>query len=563
MSQHDSRSIDQKRNEAIQYEQTRLLFNALPTSIWGTFLGILFATIILWPIIEHTLLTTWIVFFSLLTTARAVHGRIYKKVSPQPRETLKWTRQFIAGSLASGFAWGCIGIWLFPSGHVVYQVVLAFMLSATCAIAITSLSSLRFPVISFLLIALLPLTIRFFISGTEVGIIMGTMVSILIVLLMISALRIYRTTLDNISLRLDALAREEELRRSQQHLTLHIQNTPLAVIEWNTNLEVTNWNTAAEKIFGYSKDDAIGKRADELIMPQHECEKIEIEWLATLANQEALHGTTENRTKDGQIILCEWYKTLLIDESGKIVGMASLMQDITERKRIEEMKNSFISVVSHELRTPLTSLKGSLGLMLGGAVGDIPESAHKMLNIANNNANRLLVLINDILDIEKIQSGKLEYKFQSIDVMPLIEEAIHDGSGYALEYGVHLVITQRLDNAQIKADPSRLIQVLNNLVSNAIKFSPHGDKVEFSITQHDDQVRISIADHGPGIPKKFQSKIFDRFTMSDTSDSRGVGGTGLGLSIAKTIVEDHGGIISFETQEGQGTTFSIEFPKIN
>ena len=563
MSQHDSRSIDQKRNEAIQYEQTRLLFNALPTSIWGTFLGILFATIILWPIIEHTLLTTWIVLFSLLTTARAVHGRIYKKVSPQPRETLKWTRQFIAGSLASGFAWGCIGIWLFPSGHVVYQVVLAFMLSATCAIAITSLSSLRFPVISFLLIALLPLTIRFFISGTEVGIIMGTMVSILIVLLMISALRIYRTTLDNISLRLDALAREEELRRSQQHLTLHIQNTPLAVIEWNTNLEVTNWNTAAEKIFGYSKDDAIGKRADELIMPQHECEKIEIEWLATLANQEALHGTTENRTKDGQIILCEWYKTLLIDESGKIVGMASLMQDITERKRIEEMKNSFISVVSHELRTPLTSLKGSLGLMLGGAVGDIPESAHKMLNIANNNANRLLVLINDILDIEKIQSGKLEYKFQSIDVMPLIEEAIHDGSGYALEYGVHLVITQRLDNAQIKADPSRLIQVLNNLVSNAIKFSPHGDKVEFSITQHDDQVRISIADHGPGIPKKFQSKIFDRFTMSDTSDSRGVGGTGLGLSIAKTIVEDHGGIISFETQEGQGTTFSIEFPKIN
>ncbi len=546
----------------MRYEQAKLLFNALPTSVWGTFLGIFFVVVILWPVIEHTLLTTWAVIFIVITTARAVHSRIFAKASPPPGEIIKWTRQFIVGSLASGFAWGAVGIWLFPAEHVEYQLMLAFMLSATCAIAITSLSSLRFPVITFLLIALLPLAVRFFVNDTDTGTIMGLMVSILIVLLVVSALRIYRTTFDNVSLRLDALAREDELRRSQQHLALHIQSTPLAVIEWNTNLEVTNWNPAAEKMFGYSKEEALGKRATELIVPPHTRETVEKYWQATLANKGGLHDTFENRTKDGQSILCEWYKTPLIDENGNVVGIASLTQDITERKRIEELKDGFVAVVSHELRTPLTSIRGSLGLILGGAVGDLPESAYNMLNIANNNTNRLLVLINDILDIEKIQSGKLEYNFQSVEVMPLIEEAINDGSGYALQYDVHLLVDQRLDNVRIKADPCRIMQVLNNLVSNAIKFSPKGKNVAFSVVRHNHHVRISVTDHGPGIPKDFQSKIFERFTMSDSSDSRGVGGTGLGLSIARTIVEDHDGAISFETQEGQGTTFYIDFPEI-
>lgn len=563
MPAHDHQMQNIKRDDAIRYEQTRLLFSAMSTSVFGTFLGILFAVAVLWSVIDHAVLISWAIAFSLITLVRGMHAAAFKRLAPAPEAIHKWTTQFVVGSLAAGLCWGAAAIWLFPSEHVVFQMMLAFMLTSTCAIAITSLSSLRLPVVTFLLVALLPLATRFFMSGTEVGFVMGLMVSILIILLMVSALRIYSTTYANISLRLEALAREDELRRSQQHLTLHVQNTPLAVIEWNTALEVTNWNPAAEKMFGYPKEEALGKRAVDLIVPTESRERVEQDWQATLKNKGVQHGITENWTKDERKILCEWYKTPLIDESGEVVGIASLTQDITERKRMDELKNNFVSVVSHELRTPLTSIRGSLGLILGGAMGGIPQDAQKMLNIANNNTNRLLVLINDILDLEKIQSGKLDYHFENVEVMPLIEGAIHDASGYALEHEVTLVIRQPLANIHIYADPSRIMQVLNNLVSNAIKFSPTGADVEFSVTEQDHRVQISVSDHGPGIPKDFQPKLFDRFTMSDSSDSRGVGGTGLGLSIAKTIVEDHGGVISFVTEEGQGTTFSVEFPEIH
>lgn len=554
--------MDTKRSDVIRYEQTKLLYNAMTTSVWGTALGIFFLVMILRPVIDHTVLTIWAVFFGLLTSTRAVHAYVFWRVTPSPAEIPKWTRQFAAGSLVAAFCWGSAGLWLFPVDHAVSQVMVAFVLTITCAVAITTLSPLRYLIFAYIIIALLPLAVHFLLIGTATGRLMGIMLSILIFLLMASAQHIYRTTLANISLRLDALDREEELRDSRQRLALHLQRTPLAVIEWNTDFEVTDWNNSAETIFGYTREEALGKHGLELIVPENTREYGNNVWRQLLANTGGLRSTNENITKDGRIILCEWYNTPLIDDSGRVIGIASLTQDVTERIRVEQLKNEFVSVVSHELRTPLTSIRGSLGLIVGHAVGEVPDKVKQLLEIANNNTERLLLIINDILDIDKIESGKLEYRLQPIQIMPLIEQAIVANNGYALQYDVHLKISQRVDDAFILADSDRIMQVLGNLVSNAVKFSPKGGRVELSVVRRDHCVRVSVTDHGPGIPEDFCSKLFDKFTQADTSNTRGSGGTGLGLSIAKGIVEHHNGGIDFMTEQGRGTTFYFELPEV-
>jgi len=238
-----------------------------------------------------------------------------------------------------------------------------------------------------------------------------------------------------------------------------------------------------------------------------------------------------------------------------------LARDITERQRIDNIKNEFISTVNHELRTPLTSIRGSLGLISGGAVGEIPEQAKEMLQVAANNTERLLLLINDILDIQKIESGQMTFNFDCIDMMPFIDKALIDNAAFAEEYGVKFVIMDKLDGAKVYADIVRLSQVMANLMSNAAKFSTQGDTVQIGLTKNRHYYIISVTDHGSGIPESFYDKLFDKFTQSDSSDTRKKGGTGLGLSITKLIVERHKGKIHFDSKIGSGTTFYVVLPE--
>jgi signal transduction histidine kinase len=251
----------------------------------------------------------------------------------------------------------------------------------------------------------------------------------------------------------------------------------------------------------------------------------------------------------------------LVDESGNVIGIASLAQDVTERIRVDQMKRDFVSIVSHELRTPLTAIRGALGLILGGATGKAPEKMNDLIKIADDNTQRLLHIINDILDIDKIESGVLEYHFSNVPVMPLLEKAVTNNNSYAQQYDVNLKITQRLE-ACINVDSNRIMQVLDNLVSNAIKFSPKGEEVELSVTHHNNNIRISVRDHGPGIPKDFQDKLFDKFTQADFSNTRGANGAGLGLNIAKAVIEHHNGQIGFITDKDEGTTFHFDLPEM-
>jgi len=233
------------------------------------------------------------------------------------------------------------------------------------------------------------------------------------------------------------------------------------------------------------------------------------------------------------------------------------VRDITERKEVERMKNEFISTVSHELRTPLTSIRGSLGLLEGGVMGELPPQALDMVRIARTNTERLIRLINDILDLEKMEAGKLELKLTLLECVALVEATLTGVQGLADAAGVTL--RSEVEGApRVKGDPDRLIQVLTNLVSNAVKFSPRGAPVTVRVVETPDgRVRFSVVDQGPGISPEQRGRLFGRFQQLDGSDTRSKGGTGLGLAISQAIVDQHGGRIEVESEEGRGSTFTF------
>jgi signal transduction histidine kinase len=241
-------------------------------------------------------------------------------------------------------------------------------------------------------------------------------------------------------------------------------------------------------------------------------------------------------------------------------GLLRALRYAVERKRLDRLKDEFVSTVSHELRTPLTSIFASLGLLIGQAGGNLPDPMGRLLAIAHKNSERLVRIINDILDIEKMQSGRAVFNFGRVDVRSLVEQAIEGNRALAEGYGVRI----RLEGAQavsdVRADPDRLTQVVTNLLSNALKFSSVQDEVVVSIEQAVNAVRISVRDHGVGISVDFRPHIFERFAQADATNTRQKGGTGLGLSIVKQIVDRLGGETGFTDAPGGGTVFHVELP---
>jgi signal transduction histidine kinase len=244
-------------------------------------------------------------------------------------------------------------------------------------------------------------------------------------------------------------------------------------------------------------------------------------------------------------------------QSGVIFGIA---RDITQQQKLEKIKSEFISIVSHELRTPLTSIRGALGLVLGLFSTDMPEKAQELLKMANSNSERLTLLINDLLDLEKIDSGKFTLDLQKLNVAKLTRQAIEANNGYASEYKVHLQLLEVPEHINVYADEHRMMQVFANLLSNAIKYSPQDGSVEINVHEKESRIRISVRDFGQGIPTSFYPSIFQRFSQADSSSTRSKGGTGLGLSITKAIIEQHHGSIDFASEEGVGTEFYFDLP---
>ncbi|HYH83810.1 MAG TPA: ATP-binding protein [Longimicrobium sp.] len=314
-------------------------------------------------------------------------------------------------------------------------------------------------------------------------------------------------------------------------------------------------NPAAAAMLGYAADDLPGRPYEATLLSRAGGE--DSIRAALLSGQPRTVSDAAFRRADGGRFPVEFTCTPIVEES-HIAGAVITFRDVTERREVDRMKDEFISVVSHELRTPLTAIRGSLGLLAAGKAGDIPARGQRMLEIAVQNTDRLVRLINDILDIERIESGKVAMETGPVNVAELVQGAVEVMLPMAERAGVELYAwTEPL---RLVADGDRLLQVLTNLISNAVKFSPPGTAVQVTVEPTDGEAWFRVADQGRGIPADRLESIFERFQQVDSSDSRQKGGTGLGLAICRSIVGQHDGRIWAESEPGSGSTFTFALP---
>jgi PAS domain S-box-containing protein len=351
---------------------------------------------------------------------------------------------------------------------------------------------------------------------------------------------------------------EEKL--AEEKFKLAVEACPGGMLMADRTGLIVMANTEVEKLFGYRREELIGQSVELLIPERVRAQHFE-DRCSYAAKPEArrigLNRDLSGRRKDGSEFPVEVALNPIHSRRGLLI--LSVIVDITERQRLDRLKSEFVSTVSHELRTPLTSISGSLGLLMGTAAGELPERALRLLWIAQSNSQRLVKLVNDILDIEKLESGQLNFKFRLVDLRPLVEQAIEANAGFADTYLVRLRHEIGAEG-EVWVDPDRLSQVITNLISNAIKFSPPDGEVVVAVERRGNAWRLSVRDQGEGIPAEFKSHIFERFAQADGTNTKKKGGTGLGLSIVKEIVGRLGGEVGFSDAPGGGTVFYVDLP---
>lgn len=349
------------------------------------------------------------------------------------------------------------------------------------------------------------------------------------------------------------------LEENEQQLRALFELSPIgiALSDYVTGRPI-DANHALVDNTGYTKDEFI--TLDYWEYTPREYEPLRNEAIQDLKDH-GRYGPFEQEVirKDGTRYPVRLQGVLVEGTSGQSL-LWSLVEDISERRKVERMKNEFISTVSHELRTPLTSIAGSLGLVISGSLGALPDHIHRMISIAFRNSKQLKHLIDDLLDMEKLVAGQMTMQLERQPISPTIEESIASLETYAVDHAVSVTFENNHPHLAISFDNHRLSQALGNLISNAIKFSPEKSQVRVTTRVEHGHFRIEIIDHGTGVPDSFRSRIFQKFAQADSSDTRGKRGTGLGLAITREIMSQMGGHVDFESTEGQGATFWLELP---
>lgn len=355
----------------------------------------------------------------------------------------------------------------------------------------------------------------------------------------------------------ERLQDSERLYRDQAtRLATLFDNVEDAIVVISASGNIESWNRGAEHLFGHTASEIVGKDA-RMLLPEPHASQLS-RYIQTGERIDAGRIEMEARHSTGRLIPIEVsIREMIINEQRLYVAV---LHDISVRREVERMKSEFVSTISHELRTPLTSIAGSLTLISGGAAGETPPKIARLVGIARQNSERLIRLINDILDLEKAEAGKLDFALEVRGLRNEVASVAEFNRGFAQGLGVAIELEDG-DDANVLIDSDRLTQVLTNLISNAAKFSPPGGVVRIRIDREGEAaVRVTVSDNGPGIPADFCARIFQKFAQADASDTRAKGGTGLGLSIAKTITEKLGGRIGFDTVPGKGTSFHIVLP---
>ena len=544
------------KKDLILDEQVRLLFAAMPLSAVATIANSSILAFIQWSVVDHSRLFGWLIGMLLLVAFRIYLTARYKRNNPAPESASRWQNLFNIGAILAALLWGYACLSLFPQQSIVHQVFLAFVIAGMCAGAVTTLSFLRLPVVSFLCFSLLPLIWNFFASNTDISIAMGVMVALFFISTLSSAKRGYDNTLSNITMRLDADQREKMLYESEARYKHIFEAAPLGIIHYDKDGIILKCNMRLGEMLGYDSDKLSGVKIFDEVNDDTLVNAVK----QSLAGENGYFQGSSKQLYLGNDTPIRAYFRGIVQTNGDVAGGVAVVEDITEDQRVERLKSEFVATVSHELRTPLTAIMGSLGLLKSNAVADQSRAQELLLN-AHRNSERLLMLINDILDMEKISAGKMEYNKSLFPVMEFAEQAIQNNAAYGDQHKVRYEIIQRVAGDLVMCvDQHRLMQVMSNLLSNAAKFSPEHSVVEILLESNAEKVTIRVRDYGVGIPEEFGDNVFERFSQADSSTIRRAGGTGLGLSISRNIINDHGGRIWFETEVGKGTCFYFTIP---
>ena len=565
---------------AVLADRVEQLYGQMWLAILTTFAIGAIATFEFWDVRLRELVVFWWSLVLLVTAASAGLLYAYRQSTDKAGNPDQWLRWLGIAALAHGANWGFAGAVFFPSHTDEQQVFLAFLLAGmmSSGIPVYAASWPIFAVFGAGIVA--PFTYVLFTFGnrlfSEIALLVpmfyGINVAVAYRLSQVfdSGYRLrhaYGRLTEDYSLLNRRLERQlgelsearREVEASGRKLELFAERAPIAVLELDPNGTISEVNHAAELLFGYTAAELIGRHMRFLVQPGF-YDDFEQRWKRLIASRTPEAGLIRTTRRDGADVVCEWAVTPLVNPEGTVIAVVAQGRDVTAQLEAERVKNEFTSTLSHELRTPLTSIIGSLQLINTGVMGEVSKDVGELTVVAERNGQRLLDLINDLLDVEKIESGKLTLQLEAVRLDELVREAMLLNKAFADRFKVRFELDGELAPRQVTGDHKRLLQVMTNLLSNAAKFSPEGDAVRVAMTDEKGSVRIAVYDRGPGIPEGFRNRIFGRFAQADSTASRQKGGTGLGLAICKRLIEMMRGRIAFEDRPGGGTVFWFELP---
>ena len=559
------------------------LYGQMWVGLLGTFAIGAIATFEFWDERLRDLVLFWWGLVLLVTGASAALLYAYRRSATKADHPDQWLRWLGIAALAIGASWGFAGAVFFPSHTDEQQVFLAFLLAGMMAGGIPVYAA-SWPIYAAYAAGIVvPFTYVLATFGNRLFIEIALLVPMFYAVNVAVAYRLtqvfhaayrlrhaYGKLTEDYSVlnqRLERQLGELEEARTQveasgRKLALFADRAPIAVLELDVEGRMTQVNPGAELLFGYAGAELVGgKVQDHLVLPELRGE-FERQWATLISSREPLAGLKiRSPRRDGLQVVCEWTVTPLVNPEGNILAVIAQGQDVTRQLEAERMKKEFTSTLSHELRTPLTSIIGSLQLINSGVLGDLSQDIAELTGVAERNGTRLLDLINDLLDIEKIESGKLTLVPEVFKLGELVREALVLNKAFGERFKVRMELLGSPQDRTVHADRKRLLQVMTNLLSNAAKFSPEGGVVEVTMEESGPNVRVGVHDRGPGIPESFRGRIFGRFAQADSTTARQKSGTGLGLAISKRLVEMMQGRIGFEPRAGGGTTFWFELPR--
>ncbi len=616
---HPSRKTSGNFHQLFE-EQVKQLFGLASVGSVGALLGGVALVIALWNVVPNTRLITWFLCYSAALSLRYALVRAFHKASPTGTEIVWWNNRFHFLAATGGLFWGLTALFLFPENSLEHQFILAVIVAGiSCAAAVVFSPTNCY--VTMIMTETLPFSARFLYEGGKSGTVIGAVILLFAAVLIITGRRLHKANEDSLRLGyekdqlVDSLwsqkvvaedlnrslnveiaerIRSEESSRESERRYRTLVETARDVI-WTINLEFryTYVSPSVVDILGYTAEEIMAMNPLDTVTPETRDRllaifhrEMELEKETPGQRSEALIEEIEQYHRDGSIRIVEIAVSFMRDADGRAIGILGISRDISERKQAAEdleralatatrlraeaeaanlAKSEFLANVSHELRTPLNAIIGFSELLIDKVFGELNGKQLRHLNHVLNSGHHLLQLINEILDLSKVESGKMELRPTKTHVRRLMENALLMVRETALEkrLTIALNVGNELSKTYLKLDQVKMKQIMFNLLSNAAKFTPAGGSIEIEAGIESQELKVSVRDTGIGIRSEDRERIFDSFQQVDSSYARLQPGTGLGLSLTRRLVELHGGSIWAESEgEGKGSTFTFVMPLV-